>query len=100
MYAGNADKITIEHDEGGFELHIHSEDAYVSFNIHAIAEALYDTVKREIGPWLYERDMAKASMPAVFLCNPDESGGYDISDPKHPRFHSTHADIYDNREGK
>lgn len=98
MYAGNADKITIECDDRGFELHIQSEDAYVSFNIHAIAEALYDTVKAEIGPWLYERDMAKASMP--FRCNPDESGGYDISDPKHPNWHSIHADIWDSREGK
>jgi hypothetical protein len=24
--------------------------------------------------------------------------GYDISDPKHPDFHSVHADLWDNRE--
>jgi hypothetical protein len=27
-------------------------------------------------------------------------GTYEISDPKHPEFHSVHADIWDNREGK
>ncbi len=28
------------------------------------------------------------------------SGAYPISDPKHPEYHSTHADLWDMREGK
>lgn len=61
----NADRITIESDEHGFELHVETDegDRYV-FNIHGIAEEVYDTVKREIGPYLYERDVARASAPA------------------------------------
>ena len=34
----------------------------------------------------------------AFVCNPDESCGYDTSDPKHPDWHSVHADVWDNRE--
>lgn len=37
----------------------------------------------------------------AFYCDPDESAGaYELSDPKHPRYHSTYADIWDSREGK
>lgn len=36
--------------------------------------------------------------PAVFACVPDESCGYDRSDPKHPDWHSTHADLWDSRD--
>ena len=30
----------------------------------------------------------------------DEDAGYELNDPKHPEYHSTHADIWDMREGK
>lgn len=114
--------LKIESDEDGFTLVIGSDidpDRY-RFPIED-PEALYDTVKAEIGPWLYERDMAKSTRtPAAFKCDPDESGGqdeyvvavredgsyrvepdedaYDPTDPKHPDYHSIHADHYDNRE--
>ncbi len=56
----NADTITIESDERGFELHLIDEDGeHHSWNIHAIAEELYDTVKREIGPWVAEGQAAR-----------------------------------------
>jgi hypothetical protein len=29
-----------------------------------------------------------------------DSEAYDLSDPKHPDWHSVHADLYDSREGK
>ncbi len=62
----NADKVTIESDERGFELHILDDDGdWHIFNIHAIAEQVYDEVKREIGPWLYEMDQARISRPAT-----------------------------------
>ena len=57
-----ADEIKIESDERGFELHVTTDegDRYI-FNIHSIAEELYDTVKRSIGPWLDEMYAAKAT---------------------------------------
>lgn len=44
-------------------------------------------------------DPGSRSVPSSLAFDPDESGGYDISDPKHPDFHSV-PDIYDQREGK
>ncbi len=60
-------------------------------------EALYDAVRREIGPWLHERQEAARTRPEA---RDEDSGAYDLSDPKHERFHSVHADLYDQREGK
>ena len=113
-------EIRIEVDEGRFyHLHVrgmlaNGESKDFDFPMgENVAEELYEAVKREIGPWLYERDQARAE----FRCSPDESGGvadvldgiseaaaraaaaaYELSDPKHPDWHSVHADIYDNRE--
>jgi hypothetical protein len=59
----NAERVTIESDEAGFELHVMDENGdWHIWNIHGIAEDVYDTVKREIGPWLYERDQARSDM--------------------------------------
>jgi hypothetical protein len=66
----NVERVTIESDERGFELHLlvdedarSDDDGRLVLNIHAVAEELYDAVKREIGPWLYERDKARATYP-------------------------------------
>lgn len=115
-----ADSIKIETDEDGFHLIVEApeEDGAFfkqrrfDFRIDD-PEALYDAVRAEIGPWLREREHARLA----FLCVPDESAGldsqlgrptmgdhedeqrretaYGINDPKHPDFHSVHADIYD-----
>lgn len=86
-----AEEIKIECEENGFHLVVDGETWLI-----ADPEALYDHVKAVIGPWLYERDMAKATMPLGY----DPREAYDLSDPKHPDFHSVHADIWDAREGK
>ena len=86
-----AEEIKIECEENGFHLVVDGERWLI-----ADPEALYDHVKATIGPWLYERDMAKATMPPDY----DPRGAYDIGDPKHPDWHSVHADIWDARAGK
>ena len=48
--------------------------------------------------WPGERITPPGPIPAEFRCDPDESCGYDLSDPKHPDWHSVHADIWDARE--
>ena len=94
-----SDKIRIECEEDGFWLHVDTE---FGESTHMLKiedpEALYDHVKAAIGPWLYEREQARAE----FLRDAAiaSEGGYDASDPKHPDFHSVHADIWDAREGK
>ena len=103
----NADSIKVETDEDGFWLEIEDGDPSAlhqpgryRFRI-SDPEALYDHVKAAIGPWLYERDQAKRER-GTFIVAPgwDQAAGYDISDPKHPDYHSIHADIWDAREGK
>lgn len=99
----NADSIKIECEEDGFWLEIET-DAEEPFDRLQVRitdpEALYDHVKAAIGPWLYERDEAQRTRPHYAWPAFAGSGGYETSDPKHPDFHSIHADLYDNREGK
>lgn len=104
-----ADSIKIETDEDGFHLIVEApeEDGAFfkqrrfDFRIDD-PEALYDAVKAEIGPWLYERDAAQRTFVAQggYARGFHESGGYATDDPKHPDFHSVHADLWDAREGK
>jgi hypothetical protein len=98
----NAESVTVDDDEGRFTLVIEDvEGERVTVNIHGIdLDAFYEQVKARIGPYLRERDEALRTRPVVFACNPDESGGYDLSDPKHENFHSLHADLWDSRDGK
>ena len=103
----NADYIKIECEEDGFYLALEVDENLEQGTYRIFAriqgpEALYDHVKAAIGPWLYEREQARVTghryreFGAGFPI--DES--YDTSDPKHPDFHSVHADIWDLREGK
>ena len=94
----NAGSIKIECEEDGFYLVIVHEPVEHSEWIKIEdPEALYDHVRGTIGAWLKEGELARRE----FRCDPDESAGaYELSDPKHPDFHSVHADIWDSRAGK
>ena len=102
----NADSIRIETDEDGFHLIVEPEDETEGVYRFRISdpEALYDHVKAVIGPWLYERDaaMRERQQTGLRLLDPEVAqafaDAYERSDPKHPAFHSTHADIHDMRE--
>jgi hypothetical protein len=85
----------IEEDEGRFVLVLHTDNGPERFEIHSCAIELYEQVRREIGPWVREAQIARATMPG-----PVDDGGYDRSDPKHSDWHSTRADIWDARVGK
>jgi hypothetical protein len=93
-----ADVVRIESDERGFELWLETEDGEFAFNIQNIdLDAFYDQVKARIGSYLRERDDARR----VYVGIPGPvAEAYDLSDPKHPEFHSIHADIWDARDGK
>jgi hypothetical protein len=41
--------------------------------------------------WLDDEDVVRPE---------EDDSGYDVNDPKHPEWHSTHADLWDLREGK
>jgi hypothetical protein len=92
----------IEHDERGFLLIVYTAGGDRLAHPISDPEALYDHVKAAIGPWLRERDEARATLPHVDEHGFATSGAewpQDIT-PKHPDYHSIHADIYDQREGK
>ncbi len=60
MSTGNADSITIESDEAGFELQIVTDDGiHYHFNIHAVADELLDACVKRIGPWVDEMNAAR-----------------------------------------
>lgn len=119
-----ADKVTLDSDEGRFTLEVETDEGdTLRFIIHHIdLDAFYDQVKGRLGPYLREAAEARTAVAAgvskqeyeisvfdherstgqyaPFECDPDESGGYAADDPKGPRYHSTHADIWDSREEK
>ena len=90
-----AEDIQVEWDEGGCYLHVDGERWRV-----ADPEQLYDRVKAAILPWLMEKWDAEQSFNAAYAAEEFAREAYAISDPKHPDFHSVHADIWDSREGK
>jgi hypothetical protein len=94
-----AHSVKVDDDEGRFTLEVETDEQIHRFIIHDIdLDAFYDQVKARIGPYLRERDDARS-----FVCAPadvDESGGYDVSDPKHPNYHSLNVDLWDQRDGK
>jgi hypothetical protein len=123
-----ADTITLDDDDGRFTLVIEDDEGTRhSFIIHHVdLDTFYNQVRGRLGPYLREMHEARSAVSAgvslsAFLCAPedvDESGGFAtrdgittdletgeeypaaVTDPKHPRYHSTHADLWDSREGK
>lgn len=101
-----ADSVKVDSDEGRITLEISISDVVdgwdpdrLTLDIHGIdLDAFYDSVKGRIGPYLRERDEALRSRPVSMRTYSDpDAEPYDISDPKHPEFHSVHADIWDAR---
>lgn len=92
---GTADLINIGSGEEGFELYLSTDTGTYVVNIHALAETMLDEAKSEIGPWIAEREDARATRHVT-----DDADAYPADDPKHPDWHSVHASHYDEREGK
>ncbi len=101
----NIEDIRIESDERGFEMYLCvdeepevDENGWFRVNIQAVADKLAQEVHTNIDPWLAEA----ASVRRIFECGAGEidesAGAYDLNDPKHPRYHSVHADPWDNRD--
>lgn len=99
-------------DPPGCFLVLRTETDEIVFGVTDPEQFHRETVK-EIGGWVAEmEDAQKEFVRASFTervvavredgslrVEPDEDA-YDPSDPKHPHWHSVHADHYDNREGK
>lgn len=100
---GRAHEVSIECDEDGFTITLEGVDegdGIVRVNIQDVAEQLYDQVKARIGPWLREREDAEQTFNRAYAAEEEAREAYALSDPKHPAYHSTHADLWDAREGK
>ncbi len=106
---GRAESITIEADSDGFELHIDTEYGSYIVNVHGVTKQLLE-VGEVINAYWQEGKAAAAEHQreldisliegTSFEDAADAWGGYDRDDPKHPQWHSTHADLWDSREGK
>ncbi len=105
-----AETFNIESEEDGFYAVVTFDEEIpalggysLRFRIQEIdLDAFYEQVRGRILPYLRERDEARTSRPVEFYDqDPDfQDGAYPLSSPKHPNFHSIHADLYDQREGK
>lgn len=103
-----ASRIRIDEDEGHIVLLIDSdEEDTITVDIHGIAVEFHDDVRREIGPWAHEAEDARQAVAAgvplkvytkVVSVEDAIEDGYALDDPKHPQYHSTHADLWDARD--
>jgi hypothetical protein len=101
----NAESVKVDSDDGRITLEVfgyaNTPDAdavTLTILIQDIdLDAFYDSVRSGIGGYLRERDEARGTLPVAAY---DAREAYDLSDPKHPEFHSVHADIWDARDGK
>lgn len=60
-----AERITIEADEQGFELHILDDEGdWHAFNIHGCALEFHDEVRAKIGEWAAEAGAARRAVAA------------------------------------
>lgn len=90
-----AERVHIDHEEDGFHLLVKTEEGeWFNFHIQDNAESLYDQCRSRIGPWLRERDEARGRYAVRWEIETVDESGYSTSDPKHPDFHSVHANRY------
>ncbi len=96
-----ADRITVGEDEGHYTLDIETDEGdRLRVDIHGVVLKFYDDVRREIGPYAYEADMARRdiatgtfSVRAEMLgAIADQDTGYALDDPKHPTYHDRMVD--------
>lgn len=88
----DAETVTVEADENGFELHVLDSDGHrYVFNVHACAWDLAANVDATIGAWRREGEDVRATMRQAAAIA-DVEGGYALDDPKHPTWADRQAD--------
>jgi hypothetical protein len=92
-----ATAVRFEGDEDGWHMLIDTDDELIDVHIHGIAWETFQGCDRTIGSE-YRYAMSIKQEVAASRGDDDPDGGYDRNDPKHPAYHSTHADIWDQRE--
>jgi hypothetical protein len=67
------DTIKVESDERGFELHITDDEGEeFHFNMHQVAEALWDDMRKTVGPWIAEMHAMKREYEASRVPGDDD----------------------------
>lgn len=92
-------KMRLEEDPELGEVLVFKDGCYIGKATH-----VPDHDWQSVVAWLWDGEQvlppAGAVIPAYFACDPDESCGYDLSDPKSEGFHDRMAEVWDSREGK
>ncbi len=97
VHVHDAEEVKIESDERGFELHVYDDEGdWHVFNVHGIAEQLYDAVKGAIGPWLQEMHAAKREYDSGIADDPTQQAVLDrIKNPGEcPTCHGTGGGVW------
>ena len=103
---GNAEALSFESDDRGWELHLTTSDGdEVAVNIHAVALELAGSDGfKAFMDWVREAEWSRRAFElqrsAMGILEPDDDDGYAPDDPKHHNWHSVHSDIWDARSGK
>lgn len=89
---GCAESVRIEEDEYGFLLYLDTDEGPFVVNVHGVLDELLSQIV-PIVDYVNEREDARVSRPLR-----DDADAYPADDPKHPDWHSVHADLYDSRD--
>lgn len=97
-YIGILDSVKYESDEDGYLLHLITDEGEgtVRINNHEVARELLAALE-PLREWVNEADRARSS---YVRSSYDEDDAYEVTDPKHNRYHSTMSDLWDSRKGK
>jgi hypothetical protein len=92
---GHAETFCVEGDEDGFELHFSTDQGVFVVNVHGVIDEFI-----KAGGVLVDYMAEGALAAAQHRADMEQRDAYDLRNPKHPDWHSVHADLWDSREGK
>ncbi len=96
---GRAESITVDSDEDGFYLTIVTDEGSFSVVVQEVSRQLLDEVNASIGRY-WEEGQAARQHALERRHDAEQADAYDLrTDPKHPDWHSVHADRYDAMRG-
>ncbi len=92
---GHAHTVELIPDEDGFNLILDTEKGTFVVNVHGVIDDLIS-----VGNFLVDYMAEGALAAAQHRADMEQRDAYDLRNPKHPDWHSVHADLWDSREGK
>lgn len=95
---GVLEAVKYEWEQDGLWIHLHTDEGVGTIKVTnlEVAKELLAALD-PLRDWVLEADRARSS---YVRSSYDEDDAYEVTEPKHSRYHSTMSDLWDSREGK